>query len=60
MVTVDVSGALRTSLRGPDSRLRTFFTSMSRGYLRQGKPCYRTGDASAAALWAAPGAWRCR
>ena len=44
-------------LRGRDSRLRTFFTSMSRGYLRQGKPCYLTGDASAAALWAAPGAW---
>jgi len=30
---------------------------MSRGYLRQGKPCYLTGDASAAALWAAPGPW---
>jgi GNAT superfamily N-acetyltransferase len=44
-------------LRGRDDRLRTFFTSMSRGYLRQGKPCYLTGDASAAALWAAPGAW---
>jgi GNAT superfamily N-acetyltransferase len=40
-----------------DDRLRTFFTSMSRGYLRQGKPCYVTGDASAAALWAKPGAW---
>jgi len=44
-------------LPGRDYRLRTFFTSMSRGYLRQGKPCYLTGDASAAALWAAPGAW---
>jgi GNAT superfamily N-acetyltransferase len=44
-------------LRGRDDRLRTFFTSMSRGYLRQGKPCYLTADASAAALWAAPGAW---
>lgn len=43
--------------RGRDRRLRTFFTSMSRGYLRQGKPCYLTGDASGAALWAAPGAW---
>jgi GNAT superfamily N-acetyltransferase len=43
--------------RGRDNRMRTFFTSMSRGYLRQGKPCYLTGDASAAALWAAPGAW---
>jgi GNAT superfamily N-acetyltransferase len=44
-------------LRGRDDRMRTFFTSMSRGYLRQGKPCYLTSDASAAALWAAPGAW---
>jgi ribosomal protein S18 acetylase RimI-like enzyme len=43
--------------RGRDNRLRTVFTSMSRGYLRQGKPCYLTDDASAAALWAAPGAW---
>jgi ribosomal protein S18 acetylase RimI-like enzyme len=44
-------------LHGRANRLRTFFTSMSRGYLRRGKPCYLTGDASAAALWAAPGAW---
>jgi ribosomal protein S18 acetylase RimI-like enzyme len=44
-------------LRGRDKRMRTFFTSMSRGYLRQGKPCYLTSDATAAALWAAPGAW---
>ena len=44
-------------VRGRDNRLRRFFTSMSRGYLRQGKPCYLTGDASAAALWAPPGAW---
>lgn len=44
-------------LRGRDGRMRTFFTSMSRGYLRQGKPCYVAGDASAAALWAAPGSW---
>jgi GNAT superfamily N-acetyltransferase len=44
-------------VRGRDNRMRTFFTSMSRGYLRQGKPCYLTVDASAAALWAAPGAW---
>src|SRR6185437_4262605 len=43
--------------RGRDNRMRTFFTSMSRSYLRQGKPCYLSGDASAAALWAAPGAW---
>jgi len=44
-------------LRNRDGRLRTFFTSMSRGYLRRGNPCYLTGDASAAALWAAPGGW---
>jgi ribosomal protein S18 acetylase RimI-like enzyme len=44
-------------LRGRDSRLRTFFTSASRGYLRLRKPCYITSDASAAALWAAPGPW---
>jgi ribosomal protein S18 acetylase RimI-like enzyme len=46
-----------SQVRSRDDRLRTFFTSMSRGYLRQGKPCYVTADASAAALWAAPGSW---
>jgi GNAT superfamily N-acetyltransferase len=44
-------------LPGRDNRMLTFFTSVSRGYLRGGKPCYLTGDASAAALWAAPGGW---
>ena len=45
--------------QGParDTRLRTFFTSMSRAYLRRAKPCYLTVDGSAAALWAKPGAW---
>ena len=43
--------------RGRDNRMRMFFTSMSRSYLRRGKPCYLTSDASAAALWAEPGAW---
>jgi ribosomal protein S18 acetylase RimI-like enzyme len=43
--------------RGRNDRMRTFFTSMSRGYLRQGRPCYITADGSAAALWAAPGGW---
>jgi GNAT superfamily N-acetyltransferase len=42
---------------GRDDRLRTFFTSMSRSYLRRGKPCYLTADACAAALWAGPGTW---
>ncbi len=44
-------------LPGRDNRMRAFFTSMSRGYLRQGKPCFLGEDATAAALWAAPGAW---
>jgi GNAT superfamily N-acetyltransferase len=44
-------------VRNRGDRLRTFFTSMSRGYLREGKPCYLAGDASAASLWAKPGAW---
>lgn len=42
---------------GRERRMRTFFTSMSRGYLRLGKPCYLAGGARAAALWAAPGSW---
>jgi GNAT superfamily N-acetyltransferase len=42
---------------GREKRMLTFFTSISRCYLRLGKPCYVTGDASAAALWGAPGAW---
>src|SRR5215472_8114224 len=44
-------------LRGRQNRMRTFFTSMSRGYLRSGKPCYLAADGSAAALWAEPGGW---
>jgi GNAT superfamily N-acetyltransferase len=40
-----------------ERRLRTFFTSMSRSYLRLGKPCYLAGDASAGSLWATPGKW---
>lgn len=42
---------------GREARLRTFFTSMSRSYLRRGKPCYLAGDGSAAALWSPPGSW---
>jgi GNAT superfamily N-acetyltransferase len=44
--------------RGRDRRMRTFFTSISRAYLRQGKPCYLCGDEGAAALWSAPGRWQ--
>ena len=44
--------------RGRDARMRAFFTSMSRAYLRQGKPCYLGGDGGAVAMWAPPGHWR--
>ena len=39
------------------ARMLSFFTSMSRVYLRAGKPCYVAGDGCAAALWGAPGSW---
>jgi ribosomal protein S18 acetylase RimI-like enzyme len=45
------------NVRNRDHRMQTFFTSMSRTYLRQDKPCYIAGDGSAAAMWAAPGKW---
>jgi GNAT superfamily N-acetyltransferase len=45
------------NVRNRDQRMLTFFTSMSRTYLRQKKPCYIAGDGSAAAMWAAPGKW---
>jgi ribosomal protein S18 acetylase RimI-like enzyme len=45
------------NLKHRDQRMRTFFTSMARTYLRQKKPCYVAGDGSAAAMWAAPGKW---
>jgi len=40
-----------------DERLRTFFTSMARSYLRRDKHAYLAGDGVAAALWSAPGSW---
>jgi ribosomal protein S18 acetylase RimI-like enzyme len=40
-----------------DQRLRAFFTSMSRSYLRRGKPAFSVGDDVGAALWSAPGSW---
>lgn len=40
-----------------DERLRTFFTSMARSYLRRDKHAYLAGDAAGAALWSAPGSW---
>jgi ribosomal protein S18 acetylase RimI-like enzyme len=45
------------NLKKRDQRMRTFFTSMARTYLRQRKPCFVAGDGSAAAMWAAPGKW---
>ena len=40
-----------------DERLQTFFTSMSRSYLRRGKHVTVAGDGMGAALWSAPGSW---
>ncbi|MDQ1746570.1 MAG: hypothetical protein QOD07_833 [Frankiaceae bacterium] len=40
-----------------DDRLRAFFASMTRSYLRRNKHVYVVGDGQAAALWSAPGAW---
>jgi ribosomal protein S18 acetylase RimI-like enzyme len=40
-----------------DRRLATFFTSMTRSYLRRGKYVYCAGDGVAGALWSAPGSW---
>ncbi|MDQ1695567.1 MAG: hypothetical protein QOJ03_920 [Frankiaceae bacterium] len=40
-----------------DERLRTFFTSMARSYLRRDKHAYLAGDGVGAALWSAPGSW---
>ncbi len=45
------------NLKHRDRRMRTFFTSMARTYLRQKKPCFIAGDGTAAAMWAAPGKW---
>ena len=38
-------------------KLRTFFASMARSYVRRGKHAYVVGDGQAAALWSAPGSW---
>ena len=40
-----------------EQRLHTFFTSMSRSYLRRNKNVYLAGDGAGAALWSAPGSW---
>jgi ribosomal protein S18 acetylase RimI-like enzyme len=41
-----------------DARLRIYFTSLARSYLRRDKEVYVVGDGRAAALWSAPGAWK--
>lgn len=43
--------------RHRDRRLRMYFTSMSRSYLRRDKHVYVAGDDQAGALWSAPGHW---
>lgn len=45
------------SARNRERRMQTFFTSMSRTYLRTGKTCHLSDDGSAAAMWAPPGKW---
>src|SRR3954454_7726418 len=40
-----------------DERMRTFFTSMARSYLRRDKPVFVAGDGVGAAIWSAPGSW---
>ena len=40
-----------------ERRLTTFFTSMSRSYLRRNKNVYLAGDGQGGALWSAPGSW---
>jgi ribosomal protein S18 acetylase RimI-like enzyme len=40
-----------------DDRLRLFFTSVARSYLRRDKDGYVVGDGRAAALWSAPGSF---
>lgn len=44
-------------VRRRDERMVTFFTSMSRSYLRRGKPVYLAGAGVGGALWSAPGSW---
>jgi ribosomal protein S18 acetylase RimI-like enzyme len=46
-----------TTVSRREERMRTFFTSMARSYLRRGKNVYVVGDGEAAALWSAPGSW---
>jgi ribosomal protein S18 acetylase RimI-like enzyme len=41
-----------------EQRLVTFFTSMSRTYLRREKHALVAGDGRGAALWSPPGSWR--
>src|SRR3954465_6942943 len=44
--------------KGREARLTTFFTSMSRTYLRREKHALVAGEGRGAALWSQPGSWR--
>jgi ribosomal protein S18 acetylase RimI-like enzyme len=46
-----VSWLIPPGARSRDARLRIFFTSMARSYLRRNKDVYVVGDGRAAALW---------
>jgi ribosomal protein S18 acetylase RimI-like enzyme len=44
-------------VRNRDARMRVFFTSMTRSYVRRGKHVFVAADGAGAALWSAPGDW---
>jgi ribosomal protein S18 acetylase RimI-like enzyme len=46
-----------TDIPNRDARLRTFFTSIARSYLRRDKHAFLAADDIGAALWSAPGSW---
>jgi ribosomal protein S18 acetylase RimI-like enzyme len=46
-----------TDLPNRAERMRTFFTSMARSYLRRDKHVYVAGEGVGASMWSAPGSW---
>lgn len=52
-----VSWLIPPDVRDRDGRLRAFFASMARSYLRRAKHVLVTADGAGAALWAQPGGW---
>ena len=52
-----ISWLIPSDVNNREQRLQTFFTSMSRSYLRRNKNVYLAGDDAGGALWSAPGSW---